>query len=103
MTMVSDWLGTAGQDERETQRVERDQPARVRSSDEETKEAQGTPSDVQKKTPSVLRPLDPALKQLLERGDERLLRDIGLSRESPFAEVAKFWANWSRQRGPWGL
>lgn len=98
MTMVSDWCGPAERDERETERVERTSPARETAS-----EAQAASSKAQAKTPSVLAPLDPALKKLLERGDDRLLRDVGLSRESPFAEVAKFWAEWSRRRGPWGL
>ncbi len=96
MTMVSDWLGPAEQDEYQAERSEPDHPARRAASDEGTSERQA-------KTPTILRPLDPALKELLERGDDRLLRDVGLSRDSAFAEVAKFWADWSRRRGPWGL
>ena len=46
---------------------------------------------------------DPALKQLLERPDDRLLKDVGLSRDSAFAEVARFWREWSRRRDPWHL
>ncbi|TQV74347.1 hypothetical protein [Denitrobaculum tricleocarpae] len=96
MTMVSDWFGPAERDEYETEQTERDHSARTPVSDEAN-------SGRQAKAPTVLRPLDPALKKLLERGDDRLLRDVGLSSDSAFAEVAKFWADWSRRRGPWGL
>lgn len=91
MTMVSDWLGPGDRDERETE------DGRYEGLERESVDK------TQATLPPVLAPLDPALNKLLERGDDRLLRDVGLSRESPFAEVAKFWAQWSRQRGPWGL
>lgn len=45
----------------------------------------------------------PAFKKLLERPDDRLLRDVGLSRDSAAAEVARFWSAWSRRRDPWHL
>ncbi len=48
-------------------------------------------------------PPDPALRQLMERPDDRLLKDVGVSRESAFAEVARFWREWSRRRDPWHL
>ncbi len=89
MTMASDWLGPAERDDCETA----DPDGSATASD----------ATAPKSTPSLLTPLDPALQKLLERGDDRLLRDIGLSRESPFAEVAKFWSEWSRWRGPWGV
>lgn len=44
-----------------------------------------------------------ALKQLLERPDDRLLKDVGLSRDSAAAEVARFWSEWTRRRDPWHL
>lgn len=113
MAMTSEWFGPAERDERESETGERDAPirepgaartapARTEAAQTAAPRAKSVASGAQKKIPSLLVQLDPALKELLERKDDRLLRDIGLSRESPFGEVARFWAEWSRQRGPWG-
>ena len=48
-------------------------------------------------------PIDPALNVLLDRPDDSLLRDAGLTRESALGEVAYFRSEWSRQRDPWKL
>lgn len=48
-------------------------------------------------------PIDPALKVLLDRKDDRLLRDAGLTREGVLGEGAYFWIEWTRQRAPWNL
>ncbi len=48
-------------------------------------------------------PIDPALKVLLYKPDDRLLRDAGLTRESALGEGAYFWLELSRQRDPWKL
>ncbi len=104
MAMTSEWFDTSDREEPEVDAVKRDAPEGkaskaqwVASRDEVAGPAAQNP------VPTLLAPLDPALKALLERTDEHLLDDVGLSRESPFAEVAKFWAEWSRRRGPWGL
>jgi hypothetical protein len=47
--------------------------------------------------------IDPALKVLLDRRDDRLLRDAGLTRESVLGEGAYFWSEWSLRRDPWNL
>ncbi len=48
-------------------------------------------------------PIDPALKVLLYKPDDHLLRDAGLTRESVLGEVAYIWSEWSRRRDPWKL
>ncbi len=48
-------------------------------------------------------PIDPAPNVLLDRRDDRLLRDAGLTRESVLGEVAYFWSEWSRRRDHWKL
>lgn len=47
--------------------------------------------------------VDPALKVLLDRQDDRLLRDAGLTRQGVLGEAAYFWIEWSRHRAPWNL
>ncbi len=103
MAMASEWFDSADREAPELEARKREAPTgaasqaqAVASRDKATVPAAQIP------VPSLLAPLDPALKALLERRDEHLLDDVGLSRESPFAEVAKFWAEWSRRRGPWG-
>ncbi len=59
--------------------------------------------DAQPRKQEVRAPIDPALKELLDRRDDRLLRDAGQTRESVLGEVAYFWSEWSRRRGPWKL
>ena len=44
-----------------------------------------------------------ALHGLLARHDDRLLRDIGLSREEVLGPEGQFWADWNRTRQPWSL
>ena len=97
MTMVSEWLGPSEGDEHETTVPQQEQEHK------QERTGYGTSGETQAKKPSILAPLNPELKKLLERADDRLLRDVGMSRESASAEIAKFWAQWSRQRGPWGL
>lgn len=99
MAMTSDWFDPTERDGPETEPAGREALAR----ESKVNQASVKSTEVQAEVPTLLAPLDPALKELLQRKDDRLLRDVGLSRESPFAEVAKFWADWSRQRGPWGL
>lgn len=48
-------------------------------------------------------PLDAALRDVLGKHDDRLLRDAGLTRESVLGEEAAFWRDWSRRRAPWSL
>lgn len=114
MTMASDWFGSAGRDERETETGEREAdkrepgaaqtaPACTEAAQTAAPRAKSVTPEMQKKIPNLLVQLDPGLKELLERKDDRLLRDIGLSRASPFGEVARFWFEWSRRRGPWNL
>ncbi len=59
--------------------------------------------DAQPRKQEARAPIDPALKVLLDRRDDRLLRDAGLTRESALGEVAYVWSEWSRQRDPWKL
>lgn len=42
-------------------------------------------------------PVDPALKLLLDRGDERLLRDAGLTRDDVLGPAGIFWHDWMRR------
>jgi len=42
-------------------------------------------------------PVDPALKLLLDRGDERLLRDAGLTRDGVLGPAGIFWHDWMRR------
>ncbi|MFN4764796.1 hypothetical protein ACKGJN_16830, partial [Gillisia sp. Q332] len=42
-------------------------------------------------------PADPALKLLLDRGDERLLRDAGLTRDDVLGPAGIFWHDWMRR------
>jgi hypothetical protein len=42
--------------------------------------------------------IDPALKVVLDKRDDRLLRDAGLTRQGVLGEAAYFWSEWSRQR-----
>jgi hypothetical protein len=41
--------------------------------------------------------VDPALKLLLDRGDERLLRDAGLTRDDVLGPAGVFWHDWMRR------
>ncbi len=59
--------------------------------------------DTQPRKQRAWAPIDPALKVLLDRRDDRLLRDAGLTRESGLGEVAYFWSEWSRRRDLWKL
>lgn len=44
---------------------------------------------------------DPALKLLLERRDDRLLRDAGLTRAGVLGEAEVFWSERARRRDLW--
>jgi hypothetical protein len=44
-------------------------------------------------------PINPALKALLDRRDDRLLRDVGLTREDILGEAGYWWYERSRRRG----
>src|SRR3546814_671749 len=59
--------------------------------------------EAQPKTLKVWAPIDPALKVLLDRRDDRLLRDVGLTPESALGEARCFWYERSRRRDPWKL
>lgn len=59
--------------------------------------------DVQPPKHAAQASIDPALKVLLDKRDDRLLRDAGLTREDVLGEAAHFWIEWSRQRAPWNL
>ncbi|WP_282607687.1 hypothetical protein [Pelagibius sp. Alg239-R121] len=72
MTMITETFGPAVQEERN------DQPD----------------------TQDVNLPIAHAPKELLEKKDDRLLRDVGLARDSASGEIARFWSEWSRRRGP---
>jgi len=45
--------------------------------------------------------IDPALRAVLDKPDDRLLRDVGLTRESVLGEAGRFWFEWSRRSDPW--
>ena len=59
--------------------------------------------DAQPSKQGASAPIDPALKVLLDRRDDRLLRDVGLTRENVLGDAAYFWSEWSRQRDIWKL
>ncbi len=59
--------------------------------------------DAQPRKQEAWAPIDPALKVLLDKPNDRLLRDVGLTRESVLGEAAYFWFEWSRRRDPWKL
>lgn len=42
-------------------------------------------------------PIDPALKLLVDRRDERLLRDAGLTRDDVLGPAGIFWQDWVRR------
>lgn len=46
---------------------------------------------------------DPALNALVARRDDRLLRDVGLTREDVLGPQGYFWSEWTRIRAPWSL
>ncbi len=48
--------------------------------------------DAQPRKQEAWAPIDPALKVLLDRRDDRLLCDAGLTRESVLGEMAYFWS-----------
>lgn len=51
------------------------------------------------------RPLveDPEVRALVARRDDRLLRDVGLTREEALGPQGYFWSEWTRTREPWSL
>jgi hypothetical protein len=51
------------------------------------------------------RPLaeDASLHVLVARRDDRLLRDVGLTREDVLGPQGYFWSEWTRIRAPWSL
>ncbi|MDP3899227.1 MAG: DUF1127 domain-containing protein [Mesorhizobium sp.] len=44
-----------------------------------------------------------ALSAVLAKHDDRLLRDVGLSREDLVGPAETFWAEWRRTRETWSL
>ena len=46
---------------------------------------------------------DPALRALVARRDDRLLRDAGLTREDVLGPQGYFWSEWARIRADWSL
>ncbi len=46
---------------------------------------------------------DPAVRALVARRDDRLLRDVGLTREEALGPAGYFWSEWARIRAPWSL
>ena len=59
--------------------------------------------DTQPQKQAAWAPIGPALKVLLDRRDDRLLRDAGLTRVGVLGEEAYFWSERSRQRDLWKL
>lgn len=53
----------------------------------------------------TIRPLvqDPGVRGLVARRDDRLLRDVGLTREDVLGSQGYFWSEWRRIRVPWSL
>lgn len=47
--------------------------------------------------------IDPALRAVLDKPNDRLLRDVGLTRDSVLGEVGRFWFDWSRRSDPWAM
>lgn len=75
MTMTEQWVGGAIVDSHDAQRMQREAGTRI----------------------------DPALQVLLDKRDDRLLRDVGLTRESVLGEVGCFWSDWFRRSDPWDM
>jgi hypothetical protein len=48
-------------------------------------------------------PVDPALQVLLDRRDDRLLRDVGMTRHGALGEAGYFWSEMARLRDLWKL
>ena len=48
-------------------------------------------------------PVDPALQVLLDRRDDRLLRDVGMTRHGVLGEASYFWSEMARLRDLWKL
>lgn len=46
---------------------------------------------------------DPTLRSLAEKPDDRLLRDVGLTREAVLGPAGTFWREWLAIREPWRL
>ena len=44
-----------------------------------------------------------ALRAVLNKRNDRLLRDAGLTREDALGVEAAFWQQWSREKMPWML
>ncbi|MGF1593453.1 MAG: hypothetical protein ACFCUW_09250 [Kiloniellaceae bacterium] len=61
------------------------------------------PQAAQPTKPKMWARIDPALKVLLDRGDDRLLSDVGLTRETALGETGHYWYERSRRRDPWNL
>lgn len=40
---------------------------------------------------------------LVEKHDDRLIRDIGMTREEILGPEAEFWSQWLKQKQPWML
>ena len=48
--------------------------------------------------------LDPAdYADILKKGDDRLVRDIGLTREEILGPQRSFWSEWLKIKQPWQL
>ena len=61
------------------------------------------PSDVRERDVETIDANDPALRALVARRDDRLLRDVGLTRADALGPQGFFWFEWSREREPWSL
>lgn len=59
--------------------------------------------EAQPKKPKVWARIDPALKVLLDRRDDRLLSDVGLTRADVLGETGDYWYERSRRRDLWNL
>jgi hypothetical protein len=59
--------------------------------------------EAQPKKPWKWARIDPALKVLLDRRDDRLLRDVGLTRADVLGETGHYWYERSRRRNLWNL
>ncbi len=52
--------------------------------------------------PSAMAPSVP-LASLLDRRDDHLLADIGLTRDEVGGPAARFWRDWNAAKEPWSL
>lgn len=47
--------------------------------------------------------MDSRLRLVLAKGNDRLLNDVGLSREQILGPVRSFWSGWDTRQAAWRL